>query len=144
MINDMGKVARQWLERVKLTLNSAVLLAFCFCTLHTMTLLRVPLFWLSFTSISFYLFYTSLSRNHSQMLCKTYFLTSITFTFLGVPVLALFHFLMISSNFPCKSNINPELPLCSYYIVSKRRAHSMYPGHWDCAVLCPMPPFLIV
>ena len=41
MINDMGKAAGQWPERIKLTLNSVVLLAFCFCTLHTMTLLRV-------------------------------------------------------------------------------------------------------
>ena len=75
MINDMGKAARQWPERIKLTLNSVVLLAFCFCTLHTMTLLRVPVFWLSFTNIRFYIFYTCLSRNHSQMLCKTYFIT---------------------------------------------------------------------
>ena len=81
MINDMGKAARQWPERIKLTLNSVVLLAFCFCTLHTMTLLRVPVFWLSFTNIRFYIFYTCLSRNHSQMLCKTYFITSIAFFF---------------------------------------------------------------
>ena len=129
MINDMGKAARQWPERIKLTLNSVVLLAFCFCTLHTMTLLRVPVFWLSFTNIRFYIFYTCLSRNHSQMLCKMYFITSIVFFFLGVPMLALFNFLIISSNFICKSSINMELPLCSYYIVSKMRTHSMYLGH---------------
>ena len=73
----MGKAARQWPERIKLTLNSVVLLAFCFCTLHTMTLLRVPVFWLSFTNIRFYIFYTCLSKNHSQMLGKTYFITII-------------------------------------------------------------------
>ena len=137
MINDMGKAARQWPERLRFTLNLAVLLAFCFCTLHTMTLLRVPVFWLSFTNIRFYIFYTCLSRNHSQMLCKTYFITSITFSFLRVPMLALFHFLIISSNFLCKSSINLELPLCSYYFVSKIRTHSMHLGHQDCAVLCP-------
>jgi hypothetical protein len=80
------------------------------------------------------------------MLCKTYFITSITFSFLRVPMLALFHFLIISSNFLCKSNINPELPLCNCYIVSKMRTHSIHLGYEDCAVLCcaPMPQFLIV
>ena len=59
------------------------------------------------------------------MLCKTYFITSIIFSFLGVLMLALFHFLTISSNFFCKSSINLELPLCSYCIVSKTRIHNM-------------------
>ena len=143
----MGKAARQWPERIKLTLNSVVPLAFCFCTLHTMTLLRVPVFWLSFTNIRFYIFYTCLSRNHSQMLCKTYFITLIIFFFLGAPMLVLFHFLIISSNFLCKSSINLELPLCSYCIVSNMRArmqHAPGPLGLCCAVLCPMPQFLIV
>ena len=145
MINDMGKAARQWPERVKLTLNSVVLLAFCFCTLHTMTLLRVPVFWLSFTNIRFYIFYTCLSRNHSQMLCKAYFITSIVFFFLGVPMLALFHFLIISSNFLCKSNINLENH-CAVPTLFPRWEHTACT--WAirivlccavlcCAVLCP-------
>jgi hypothetical protein len=49
--------------------------------------------------------------------------------FLGVPMLALFHFLIISSNFLCKSSINPELPMYSYCIVTKMRTHSMHLGH---------------
>ena len=129
MMDDMGKAARQWPETIKLSLNSVVLLAFCFCTLHTMTLLRVPVFWLSFTNIRFYIFYTCLSRNHSQMLCKIYFITLIIFFLSWVPMLALFNFLIISSNFLCISCINLELPLFSYYIVSKMRTHSMHLGH---------------
>ena len=124
MINDMGKAARRWPERINLTFNSIVVLA-----LHTIVQ-RVPVFWLSFINIRFYIFYACLSRNYSQMLCKTYFITSIVFFFfLGVPMLALFNFLIISSNFLCKSSINLELPLCSYYIVSKMRTHSMHLGH---------------
>ena len=102
MINDMGEAARQWPERIKLTLNSIVLLAFYFYTLHTMTLLKVPVFLIGFTNIRFYIFYICLSRNHSYMLCKTYFITLIIFFFLGAPMLVLFHFLILSLNFLCK------------------------------------------
>ena len=71
------------------------------------------------------------------MLCKTSHNFNSFFPFWGVPMLALSHFLIISSNFLCRSNINLELPLCRYYIVSKMRTHSMHLGHQDCAVLCP-------
>ena len=134
-----AKLPGKWPERIRLTLTSVVLLAVCFCTLYTMAFLRVPGLWLSFTNIRFYIFYTCLSRNHSQMLCKTYFITLIGFLFfLRVPMLALIHFLIILSNFSCKSSSNQELPLCNYYIVSKMRTHSMHLGIRT-VVLCCAP-----
>lgn len=124
MINDMGKAARHWPERIKLTLNSIVLLAFCFCTLHTVTLLRVPVL-----HKILHILYLLTQEPLSNVVQNLFHNFNSFFFFLGFPMLALFNFLIISSNFLFKSSINLELPLCSYNIVSKLRTHSMHLGH---------------
>ena len=53
----LGKpLQKHWMGQRCLTLNSVLLLAFWFCTLHTITLVRVPAFWLSLTGIRYDIF----------------------------------------------------------------------------------------
>jgi hypothetical protein len=131
MINDMGKAARQWTERIKLTLNSSP----SFLLLHivhndspqSQCFDLVLLIWDFTYSI---LIYPEPISNVMQNLYHNFN----NFSFLGVTMLALIHFLIISSNFLCKWSINLELPLCSYCTVSKMRTHSMHLCHLNHAV----------
>ena len=126
----LGKpLPKHWMGQRYLTLNSVLLLAFWFCTLHTITLVRVPAFWLSLIGIRYNIFYTLLFRTILKC-CVKLILELHNFYISRFPMLSLFHFLIISSNFLWKLCINLELPLHHYhYIVSKMRTHSMYLGY---------------
>ena len=69
-----------------------------------------------------------INKQTNKQTNKQIFFKSRDFSFLGSQCL-LYFILIISSNFICNSSINLEIPLCSYYIVSKMRTHSMHMGH---------------